>query len=492
MEMPEQQPQQPPGQEDVVDLCSSSQEVIQEVIDLCSDSDDNSRIQPTCRFQQAAKLLQRCVRKFLAARRTVDAKCAVVMQPQLKRPRRMRQRGLPANMPFDDLKFLCFGHGADKAGKIYVQYFSSGVHAGAEWISIPRLFQDDDTRRCRLALLKAFLESLLATQPAAADAITGWLAKLKSYFKFGFLHDDTENEEGSESSEPEDDFVEPPCGSALAVEEVTGPHPTRMSVYVCAHRCWQQAENSYPIKYAVLFENGSRRWMTRAQLAQAPGGQAAFDAFQATLSQHEQPQQHHPRAQHPQWSALLCGPQNWATATDQARLANAGVPPPLTIGNGLELRWVPALGGWGVFTTREVQQFEWTYFDGFVVWPLELPNHAQYGPHICAMQTGGRLLVGPRAAPNVSAHELNTAARGIGAGSFVNSSYDNPSRSNCVRASRTWKLKIMDQICGGGAHYRSLECSEAAVWLDVVALKVTKLLPSGTQLYWKYQISEYM
>ncbi len=196
----------------------------------------------------------------------------------------------------------------------------------------------------------------------------------------------------------------------------------------------------------------------------------------------------------------MCGSHTFIPGVHKVELRNPASLP-LTIGNGLELKYCPHLGPdqLGCFSTRKLKAGEWTYFEGMLC-----TGHGQLIPELwshaitCAgigadrQGRGSTLVLGVRSAvrpASLTAEQwmkhLNTAADGLGAASFVNSALEcnagrPPAGSMARDTDATFKL--------GGAVYHTVDrCMEPTAG-NLLPLRLSRDVERGHEVLWDYPV----
>jgi hypothetical protein len=198
--------------------------------------------------------------------------------------------------------------------------------------------------------------------------------------------------------------------------------------------------------------------------------------------------------------SFMSGSHTFVPGIHKVELRNPAAAP-LTIGNGLELKYCPHLGPdeLGCFSTRQLASRDWTYFEGMLCTSHgdllpELRSHAMTCEGIGADSKGrgSTRLMGIRSVPRPLGttaaqwlRELNIAADGLGAGSFVNSS----STCNAARPAVGFRSKETESTSknGGGVYHTVDGCMEPHVY-NLLPLKLLRDVPPGKELTWDYVV----
>lgn len=169
---------------------------------------------------------------------------------------------------------------------------------------------------------------------------------------------------------------------------------------------------------------------------------------------------------------------------------------PLTIGDGLELRLCPELGGryeLGLFATRDLHARDWTYFDGLLhvsaTGTQLLPDVQSHA--IAFSKTGRDVILGVRAvAPMIPSAEwvvaLNQALKGVGGASFANACSN---QANASRGLADFLVTVMQHnrgVPGGGEYHTAGLCAKPIV-LGLLPLRMTGSPKAGTEILWNYK-----
>jgi site-specific DNA-cytosine methylase len=137
---------------------------------------------------------------------------------------------------------------------------------------------------------------------------------------------------------------------------------------------------------------------------------------------------------------------------------------PLTIGNGLEIRMVTLEGNvcLGLFATRGLDKYDWTYFDGYL---LKLARGESLQKHLQAhainlrVNVNGQVIMGIRViAPangwtEADLRGLNAALYGCGGASFANSTTDGPNAFRTLDSTLPTVMEPGKGTSAGGASY---------------------------------------